>query len=129
MPMFTESERAFLESQSICRLATVSSDGWPHNVPVGYAFDGEYLYITSDPGAKKLRNIAANNRVCVVVDVVQKPRRAVVIQGTADLIELGEEFHQAMNFIARQRGWRVKKPGEQVVIKVEPVKKVSWGLD
>ena len=126
--MFTESEKEFLNSQSICRLATVSNDGWPHNIPVGYAFDGESFFITSDPNRKKLRNIENSNKVCLVVDVVQKPRKAVMIQGYAELIHGGEEFHRIMEFIEKQRGWRKKQPGEQVIIKVKPVKKVSWGL-
>jgi len=126
--MFSESEKDFLIAQSIGRLATVSGDGWPHNVPVGYAFDGQYFYITSDPGRKKLRNIKANDKVCLVIDVPQKPRRALMVQGRAKLVEGGEEFHRAMELVSQQRGWKKRSEGEQVVIKVKPVKKVSWGL-
>lgn len=79
--MFSESERKFLLAQSFCRLATISEDGWPHNVPVGYAFNGEFFYITSDPGAKKVRNLRHSPRVCLVIDVLEKPKRGVMVQG------------------------------------------------
>jgi pyridoxamine 5'-phosphate oxidase family protein len=126
--MFTGSEVSFLREERFCRLATVSAKGWPHNVPVGYAFDGEFFYISSDPGDKKLRNIAANNRVCLVVDVTKKPRRAVMVQGYATLIERGPDYQRAMELFEEQRGWPRRPEGEQVVIKVRPVKKASWGL-
>ncbi len=125
--MFSRDEEAFLKDQWICRLATITGDGWPHNVPVGYAFDGEAFYISSDPDARKVRNIRSNPRVCIVVDVVEG-KRGVMIQGEAALIESGREFEEAMELMERQRGWRRSRPGEQVIIKVKPVKKTSWRI-
>ncbi len=125
--MLSQKEKEFLESQWICRLATITSDGWPHNVPVGYAFDGESLYISSDPDARKVRNIRVNPRVCLIVDVVEG-KKGVMIQGEAKLIESGEEFEKAMELMEKQRGWRRSKPGEQVIIKVKPLRKTSWRI-
>ena len=42
---FTEDEVAYLKSQPLGRLATVDADGQPDVVPVGFEFDGTYLYI------------------------------------------------------------------------------------
>lgn len=126
--MFSNEEIKFLESQWVCRIASISSEGWPHNVPVGFAFDGKEFYITSDPGAKKLKNIARNNRVCLIIDVPKSPRRAIMIQGLATLVEHGEEFARINKFISQQRGWEKWEEGKQVAVKIEPTKKLSWGI-
>jgi pyridoxamine 5'-phosphate oxidase family protein len=42
---FTEDEVAYLKSQPLARLATVDADGQPDVVPVGFEFDGTYLYV------------------------------------------------------------------------------------
>ena len=126
--MFSDSEVKFLKSQWVCRIATASSDGWPHNVPVGFVFDGKVFYVTSDPGAKKLRNMAENNRVCLVIDVPEKPRRAIMVQGLATLFEHGDEFEKINEFIYSQWGGKKWKEGEQVAVKIEPSNKVGWGV-
>lgn len=127
--MFSEKEREFLHAHPICRLATVSENGLPHNVPVGFAFDGQYFYTTTDPGTKKLKNLKLNNKVCLVVDVPEKPRRAIMVQGEAELIEKGEAFREAIETIVRLRGrdWGATE-GEQIAIKIKTSKKISWGL-
>jgi len=56
------------------RLATVGSDLRPHVVPVTYAVHGDELFIGVDQkpktttALKRLRNIAGNERVAVLVD-------------------------------------------------------------
>lgn len=126
--MFSDGEIEFLKSQSICRIATLTTEGWPHNVPVGFAFDGKAFYITSDPGTKKLKNISTNNRICLIIDVPKAPRRAVMVQGLATLVEHGEEFGRINEFISQQRGWEKWEEGKQVAVKIEPTKKLSWGV-
>jgi len=126
--MFSASEIKFLKSQWVCRFATASSDGWPHNVPVGFVFDGKSFYITSDPGAKKLRNMAENNRVSIVIDDPTEPRKAVMVQGLVTLFERGAEFERINEFIYEEWGGRKWKEGEQVAVRIDPTKKVSWGV-
>ena len=123
--MLTKLEKEFLRSHSICRLATVSPSGQPHNVPVGYSLDDQYFYLTTDPGTVKLNNIRYNQKVCLLVDESQKPRRAMIIRGMAELIEGGPVFDEAMTVIANQRGWKKKASGEQVVIRVTPSGRVA----
>jgi len=128
LAMFSDSETKFLKSQWVCRIATASSDGWPHNVPVGFVFDGKSFYVSSDPGAKKLRNMAENNRVCIIIDVPAKPRRAVMVQGFATLFERGDEFERINELVSKQWGGKKWKEGEQVAVRIDPTKKASWGV-
>jgi len=73
MRPFSPDERAWLASQRLGRLATVSSDGVVGNAPVTY-------FVRSDDtidiggmrmgGTKKFRNVQAGSRVAFVVDIV-----------------------------------------------------------
>ncbi|MFC7407143.1 PPOX class F420-dependent oxidoreductase [Georgenia alba] len=70
---FTDAEVAYLRSQMLARLATVSADGRPDVVPVGYGFDGTCFWV-GGPGSsflqtRKVRNVVAGGRlVALVVD-------------------------------------------------------------
>ena len=58
----------------VARLATVSADGQPHLVPVTFAMDGDVIYTAVDAKPKSTRllrrlgNISANPRVCLLAD-------------------------------------------------------------
>jgi pyridoxamine 5'-phosphate oxidase family protein len=70
---FSAEETAFLRSQPLARLATVSADGQPDVVPVGFEFDGKCFWV-GGPGAsilatRKFRHVlAGNQKVGLVVD-------------------------------------------------------------
>src|SRR6516162_10277494 len=74
--MVSDGERRFLAQQRIAHLATADRRAVPHVVPVCFAIFERTLYITIDekpkrrPGAtlKRLRNIAENPAVAVIVD-------------------------------------------------------------
>lgn len=42
---FSEKEIAYLKSQRLARIATVSANGDPDVAPVGFTFDGQHLLI------------------------------------------------------------------------------------
>lgn len=68
---FSEEEIAYLRSQRLARIATVSADGQPDVVPVGFEFDGTHLYVGGiDPArTRKFRNVrAGNTKVALVID-------------------------------------------------------------
>ena len=91
---FTDEELAYLRSQRLGRLATVSPDGQPDVVPVGFQVEGPYIYV---PGyditrTRKYRNVREGNpKVALTVDdyVSTDPwtPRFLRIYGTADLVE------------------------------------------
>ena len=67
--------RAFLESARVAHLATADPAANPHVVPICFALAGERLYSVVDDKPKRnartlkrLRNIAANPSVAVLVD-------------------------------------------------------------
>jgi pyridoxamine 5'-phosphate oxidase family protein len=92
---FAAEEVAYLRSQPLGRLATVSQDGQPDVVPVGYDFDGRYLYVSGHGDTvktRKFRNVLAGSaKVALVVDDLVSTRpwapRFLRIYGTADVVE------------------------------------------
>jgi pyridoxamine 5'-phosphate oxidase family protein len=91
---FSEEETAYLLSQRLARVATVSGDGQPDVVPVGFEFDGSHFYVGGMDltSTRKYRNVAAGNElVALVVDdvVTMTPwtPRFVRIYGTASVVQ------------------------------------------
>ncbi len=127
---FTEAELDFLRRAELCRLATVDARCRPHVVPVCYVFLDGAFYVVTDPGTRKLRNLERNPYAALVIDVY-KPNRAVMVEGSVELLTSGEEFRRVSELFYRKFEWARRDPwdeGEAVVIKLRPERKVSWGL-
>jgi pyridoxamine 5'-phosphate oxidase family protein len=99
---FADDEVAYLRSQRLARIATVSSDGQPDVVPVGFEFDDTHLYVGGIDLAKtrKFRNVAdGNEKVALVVDDLPSTDpwtpRYLRIYGTAELVERTGQFGPA----------------------------------
>ena len=90
---FSADERAWLSSQKLGRLATVSPDGIVGNAPVTYFLRADD---TIDIGGmrmgatKKFRNVQAGSRVAFVVDIVDTSKGwnpiYLEIRGTAEAL-------------------------------------------
>jgi pyridoxamine 5'-phosphate oxidase family protein len=90
---FTEEEIAYLRSQPIARVATLSAGGQPDVVPLAFEFDGTCFWVggagPSIADTRKFRNVrAGNHKVAMVVDdlVSLDPfvARCVRVYGHAD---------------------------------------------
>jgi pyridoxamine 5'-phosphate oxidase family protein len=96
MSAFTELELEYLESHTMCRLATVGADGQPHVVPVTYRYNRDEDAI--DIGGvdfgltKKWRDVQVNQRVTVLVDdAAPEGAHAIEIRGLAEPHDTGGE--------------------------------------
>jgi pyridoxamine 5'-phosphate oxidase family protein len=120
--VFTESERAYLNSQRLGRLATVDKDGAPQNNPVGFRLDDETgiidIYGLNMGATRKFRNVRANPNVALVVDDVASVDpwvvRGVEIRGVARALD---DQVPPMSRMSRQ------------VIRIAPTRIISWGVD
>jgi pyridoxamine 5'-phosphate oxidase family protein len=92
--MFTEKEIAYIQSQPLVRLATVSTSLQPDVAPLGFKFDGEKFFITGFDITLtfKYKNVKAGNAlVSLVIDdlVSFSPwvARGIKIHGMAEITE------------------------------------------
>ncbi|MBO2447344.1 PPOX class F420-dependent oxidoreductase [Actinomadura barringtoniae] len=69
---FTAEELAYLRSQPLARVSTVSHDGQPDVVPLSFEYDGTYFWIGGNGeqvlDTRKFRNIAQHPEVALVID-------------------------------------------------------------
>jgi pyridoxamine 5'-phosphate oxidase family protein len=121
--VFTEAEIAYLQGQTMGRLATVGRDGRPHIVPLTYVYNPDED--TIDLGGidfasgKKWRDAQGNPKVTFLVDdFAPSEAHAVEIRGDAELHEEG--------------GDRINPRFENFVpqfIRLRPRHIVSWGVE
>jgi pyridoxamine 5'-phosphate oxidase family protein len=119
---FTDTERAYLQSQPLGRLATVDAGGAPQNNPVGVFLDeetGDVVIGGYAMGAtRKFRNVRANAEVALVVDdlVSMDPwtARGLEIRGTAAALS---DVDPPVSFMSRE------------IIRITPTWVTAWGLD
>jgi PPOX class probable F420-dependent enzyme len=141
MAHFTPNQLTFLHAQRAGRLATATSDGAPHVIPVCYACDGAALYIALDAKPKRvaperlrrIRNILENPRVALVIDRYSddwSELAYLLIQGTAALVRPGDAEHSRAVALLRERyvQYLAMPIEQQPVIAIRPAKVVAWGL-
>ena len=136
--MLSERERRFLAGRKAGHLATADRAGAPHVVPVCFVVADAALYITIDEkpkraGAplKRLRNIAENPAVAVVVDRYDDDWTRlgwVMLRGRAEILEGGDEHARAQALLrARYRQLNDMKIASLAVIAVRLERVTSWG--
>ena len=72
-----------LRSEQIAWLTTVRADGQAQSSPVWFLWDGQTFLLYSQPGAQKVRNLAANPKVALHLDDDGAGDDIVTVEGTA----------------------------------------------
>jgi len=122
--------RRRLQEARVARLATVDAEGRPHLVPIAFAHDDENLYFAVDDkpkrrrDLKRLRNIAGNPRVSVLVDHYEDDWARlwwVRLDGVANVLDHDTEAQRAIDLLVRKYAQyaRTRPQGPVVVIKIE----------
>jgi uncharacterized protein len=130
---FTKNEEQFLLENEACRVATSHND-IPHITPVTYIYENGFFFMATDYNTRKYKNLKLNKNIALAVDIYNSSveNKAVIIQGTVDIIERGEEFKKLYQKFDKVFEWVRNDPwkeGEAPFIKVNPFSKVSWGLE
>jgi PPOX class probable F420-dependent enzyme len=132
-------QAAFLEAHRSGRLATVDPHGQPHAVPICYALLNGILYTpidekpkTGDPRElRRIRNILANPKVCLVVDHYEDDdwsRLAwLQVRGMASLVEDASERTRALAALrARYQQYQSMALEELPLLRITPTRLVDW---
>jgi len=137
-----ERVRGFLTLARVGRLATADRAGAPHNVPLCFWFDGGarfYFVIDEKPkreigtGLKRMRNIAENPRVALVVDHYEEEWTAlayVLIHGEARVVEDPGEYTIALrNLRDKYPQYRAMalNPERNPMVRIEAARVHRWG--
>jgi pyridoxamine 5'-phosphate oxidase family protein len=116
--MFFEKEIAYIKSQRLARIATVSKSLQPDVAPVGFEFDGRDFYIGGliQTKTRKYKNVlSGNTKVAIVIDDMESVTpwrpRGIKIFGTAEIVD--------------REGAFVTGPH----LRITPVKHNSWGVE
>jgi uncharacterized protein len=130
--IFSKSEEKFLLDNEVCRVSTSHNDV-PHIAPVTYIYQKSFLFFATDYETQKYKNLKVNNRIAAAIDVYDSSveNKAVIVQGTAEIIEKGTEFRDLYQRFYRKFEWVRKDPwneGEAPFIKIKTINKISWGL-
>jgi PPOX class probable F420-dependent enzyme len=132
-------QAAFLERQRSGRLATVDPRGQPHAVPICYVLLDGLIYTpidekpkTGDPRElRRIRNILANPKVCLVVDHYEDDDwsrlRWLQVRGEAGLVEDDGERSRALAALrARYRQYRTMALESLPLLRITPTRLVGW---
>lgn len=135
----TKQELAFIRSARIAHLATADARGQPHVIPICFVFDGKYFYSPIDEKPKRteprklkrLRNIAANPNVALVIDHYEEDWRKlayVLIFGKARLLLGGKNHQRVVKLLRRKyRQYQGMAIHGRPMIMIRPKKMISWG--
>ncbi len=133
--------RDFLTFERIGHLATADAAGVPHNVPLCFWFDGARFYFAIDEKPKRgralalrrMRNIAANPNVALVVDHYEEHwsnLAYVLIHGYAGVVDDREEYLLALRHLRdkypQYRAMALSIENNPVV-RIDPTRVHVWG--
>jgi PPOX class probable F420-dependent enzyme len=123
----------FLQGPWLMRLATISSDGFPHVTPVWYVYEDGRIFTSTEKDRVKFRNIARDNKIGASIDWEPRPYRGLSIKGIAHVHEqqIKDRIRQISGrYVPADEvddivDWLLKGP--RVVLQIEPVSVVKVG--
>lgn len=119
----------------VVRLATASSDLWPHLVPVTFVLRRDHLFTAVDQKPKtttrlrRLRNIAENPRVSVLADHYEDDWERlwwVRADGLASIVDSGSAREAAIAMLSRKYSQYRQDPPRGPVVDVEVSSWTGW---
>jgi len=130
----TKKESKFVKLRDVGRLATIDASGFPHSVPICPVLVNGHVYLASETGAKKVRNIEANSHATLVFDVYSdswKKLRGVMLQCEAHIVNSSEFKKRRAELYEKYPQYKKASPieaADSVILELIPVKKFSWGF-
>ncbi|MCO6451316.1 MAG: pyridoxamine 5'-phosphate oxidase family protein [Caldilineales bacterium] len=137
---FSTDFETFLARPLLARLGTANTEtNQPHVTPVWYLWDGGCLWISVYSSTRKGRELLANPRCSVVIDVEDSglSLKAVLFEGAAELVTGPNDFMRSMFTRIYSRylgpdGVLAAEPqewihsSENLLVKLTPEKTYTW---
>ena len=131
--------RAFADRHRVAHLATADDAGAPHVIPICYAMVGADFYFVVDDkpkrtrtGLKRLRNIAANPQVALVIDDYDEDwtRLAyLLVHGAAVVVADRDEYAVALAALRERYAQYRSMPlafATHPMVRITPVRSHLW---
>jgi PPOX class probable F420-dependent enzyme len=129
----------FIRSARIAHLATADRSGQPLVIPICFAFDGIEFFSPIDEKPKqisphklkRLRNIAENPKVSLIIDRYDEDWRRLaylLITGRAKILHRGARHRRAVSLLRRKyRQYRSMAIDQRPMIVIRPLVVKVWG--
>ena len=125
-----------LTRERVCRVATVGEGGMPHVVPVCPVLAEGKVYFASGSDSRKVRNLKANPRLAVLVDLYSEDwsfLKGVMVQGTAKLLQRGPQFRKIRTLLYRKfpqyPDEAALEESDDTIVELTPTRLSLWGVD
>lgn len=132
-----DSHKDLLEQVIVVILGSVSAEGKPSSAAVWRRWDGERIFITSDPDTRKHRNIKANPQVTVMTLDPKNPYRYIELAGIVEEIThdgaLDELNRHTQMYMGKTNYFGDVEPAEKlaeykgVIFKIRPTRVSTFG--
>src|SRR5215471_573125 len=125
----SKSETDFVKAQGVARLSTVNAQGMPHNVPVCPVWDGGNVYVATEKGAVKMKNLEANSKATIVFDVYRdswRDLRGVMLQCVTHVVGEAEFKRIRRKLYTKYPHYKTDaplQPEDSAIIELRPDKK------
>lgn len=130
MPVqLSDQARRLLDGKSFVTLATLETDGSPHQTVVWAARDGEDVLISTVEGRRKHQNLARDPRASVMINPPDNPYTYVEIRGKASMTtEGGRELINKLANKYMGKDYDMDTPDTvRVVVRISPDKVIDRG--
>jgi nitroimidazol reductase NimA-like FMN-containing flavoprotein (pyridoxamine 5'-phosphate oxidase superfamily) len=128
----TKAQAKLLEWERVAHVATVGG-GMPHLVPVCHVVVGGKIYFGSGRRSRKVRNVRANARLALTVDVYSddwSQITGVMVQGTGRVIERGPHFRRLRRRLYAKYPQYPREAAlgesDSVIVELTPTHVFSW---
>lgn len=116
LDLFKDETKAFLF------LATIMPDGSPQVTPIWFNTDGEYIFINSNEGRIKDKNMKARPKVAMVIQDPSTPYRYLQIRGeVVEYIREGADEHiSQLSLKYDDKPWTYHEGQKRIIYKIKP---------
>ncbi|GCE04503.1 TIGR03667 family PPOX class F420-dependent oxidoreductase [Dictyobacter aurantiacus] len=122
-----------LKQELMMWLNSVRANGRPHTVPVWFLWHNNQVFIFSQPGKQKIRNVERNPYVTLSLDTRDGGGDIVIIEGEARL-EQQQDAAMLQAYASKyaeqikSMGWTFENMSKEYsqLISVTPTKFISW---
>lgn len=83
----------FLTEGHTIIFSSIDKDGFPHSVPLWYAYMDGHIYLSALGRSQRVKNLQRNQKVCCLVEAGDRWRdlKAVMVRGRVEVVEDREE--------------------------------------